>query len=191
MKRAAYVLARAFQNEPMMTHVFPDDEERARSMYSLSLGVVKYTSRYGATYIDPGENGAACWLAPGNTKATVLRALRTGLLGAIVGFRPASRHRFFGIMNHCDEMHPRLVPGPHWYLWLVGVDPEHQGNGLGGALLRPVLARADADGVPCYLETLNEPNVGFYTHLGFEVVNEGTVPGQGVYMWTMLRQPKR
>jgi hypothetical protein len=47
-------------------------------------------------------------------------------------------------------------------------------------LLRPALARADAEGVPCYLETQNVRNVRFYRKQGFRVVSDGEVPGHGL-----------
>ena len=36
----------------------------------------------------------------------------------------------------------------HWYLPVVGTRPGRRRSGLGSAVLAPVLARADADGVP-------------------------------------------
>ena len=56
-----------------------------------------------------------------------------------------------------------------------------------GALLRPVLARMDEDGLPCYLCTQNPENVPLYQHFGFEVVEEGTVPDSDIRHWAMMR----
>ncbi len=89
-------------------------------------------------------------------------------------------------------MHRQLVDGPHWYLWALGVAPERQGQGIGGALLAPILARADAEGLPCYLETQTEANVAFYARRGFEVLAADELPGQpvSVPMWYMAREPR-
>ena len=70
------------------------------------------------------------------------------------------------------------------------MEPSQQGTGVGAALLRPALARADAEGVPCYLETQNGRNVGFYGKQGFRVVSDGEEPGHGLRVWTMLRAPR-
>ena len=40
----------------------------------------------------------------------------------------------------------------HEYLMLIGVDPDVQGQGLGGELITEVLARCDREGRPAYLE---------------------------------------
>ena len=54
-------------------------------------------------------------------------------------------------------------------------------------MLRPALARANAEGVPCYLEMQNVRNVRFYRKQGFRVVSDGEVPGHGLRVWTKLR----
>ena len=54
-------------------------------------------------------------------------------------------------------------------------------------MLRPALARADAEGVPTFLETQNVRNVRFYRKQGFRVVSDGEVPGHGLRVWTKLR----
>ena len=86
--------------------------------------------------------------------------------------------------------HKLYAPDLHWYLWAVGVSPPSQGRGIGGMLLEPVLTRASADGTACYLETGEERNIRFYERHGFKVVGEGTVPGESVKVWAMLRDGK-
>ncbi|MFH1626439.1 MAG: GNAT family N-acetyltransferase, partial [Pseudomonadota bacterium] len=81
-----------------------------------------------------------------------------------------------------------LVSFKHWYLWIVGVEPQSQGKGYASKLLRPMLTRIDKDGLPCYLETLDERNVPIYEHLGFKVVDESTVPNTSITNWAMLRE---
>jgi hypothetical protein len=54
-----------------------------------------------------------------------------------------------------------------------------------------MLARADHERIPCYLETFLARNVPFYQRHGFKVVVEGTVPESGLAFWTMRREPGR
>jgi GNAT superfamily N-acetyltransferase len=65
-----------------------------------------------------------------------------------------------------------------------------QGRGLGSTLLQPVLARADADRLPCYLETGVARNVTFYERHGFQVVAAGALPRGGPPLWAMVRAPR-
>jgi GNAT superfamily N-acetyltransferase len=83
----------------------------------------------------------------------------------------------------------RAFPGDEpWYLEILGVDPAHQGGGLGPRLLAGVLARADREGRACYLETSRPANVGFYGRLGFAVEREVVLVPGGV-PFTMMRRP--
>ena len=83
------------------------------------------------------------------------------------------------------------MPQPHWYLWLLAVDPPEQGKGVGGELLRRTLREADDSALPCYLETARESNVSLYRRFGFRVLYESRLGGDGPVFWTMLREPSR
>ena len=89
-----------------------------------------------------------------------------------------------------DAAHKRLAPFKHWFLQTVGVDPQFQGKGYAGKLLRPMLARIDEEGLPCYLETLDERNVPLYEHFGFSVAEESAIPETDLTNWAMLREAR-
>jgi ribosomal protein S18 acetylase RimI-like enzyme len=78
---------------------------------------------------------------------------------------------------------------PHWYLPLMGVDPRHQRNGLGSALLRHTLERCDREGRLAYLEASNQDNRRLYERHGFEAI--GTIhAGDSPTIFPMLRKPQ-
>jgi GNAT superfamily N-acetyltransferase len=81
------------------------------------------------------------------------------------------------------------VPGPHWYIPLLGVRPDAQGKGSSRAVLRPVFEAADRDGLPIYLETVPELNVTVYKKLGFELRGNRQLSG-GLANWEMVREPR-
>jgi GNAT superfamily N-acetyltransferase len=89
-----------------------------------------------------------------------------------------------------EEMARRHPQEPHWYLPLIGVDPARQGQGLGAALMRPVLEECDEVHLLAYLESTNPRNRPFYERLGFEAIGEIKV-GDCPPIVPMLRQPKR
>jgi len=193
--RTSEVLTSAFLDDPLYLQIFPDVDERSRSLRRLFGAVVGYALKYGQVHITPSLEGAICWLSPGNTKVTFWRMLRAGLAfqRTVASLRGDARRQLLDALAYTDEIHNRLMAGPkmdaHWYLWALGVTPASQGRGIGGMLLRPVLARSDRAGDPCYLETLNERNVAFYRRWGFEVRNEEVVPGVEVKVWSMIREP--
>jgi ribosomal protein S18 acetylase RimI-like enzyme len=77
----------------------------------------------------------------------------------------------------------------HYYLAVLGTHPDQQGRGVGSALMAPVLAKCDAEGVGAYLESSKESNVPFYERHGFAVVGEVTFPS-GPTIWPMWRDPR-
>jgi GNAT superfamily N-acetyltransferase len=99
----------------------------------------------------------------------------------------AAVSRMIAIFEHQGTLRERAMPEPCWYLIVLGVEPADQRHGLGGQLLQPILARADADGLPCYLETESADAVRFYTRHGFAVLAEADVPGIGFHYWAMRR----
>lgn len=82
---------------------------------------------------------------------------------------------------------------PHWYLQLLATHPDWQRQGLGAELMEVVFERADAEGIPCYLETERAELVAYYRRYGFEVGSEwdvdphATLGEIGPHMWGMLR----
>ena len=57
----------------------------------------------------------------------------------------------------------------------VCVDPAFWGHGAGSLLMREIMAKAAAEGLPVYLEATEEA-VGMYRKLGFEVVDGFKMP---------------
>jgi GNAT superfamily N-acetyltransferase len=91
------------------------------------------------------------------------------------------------VLGLLEENHPAE---PHYYLFLLGTRPGWQGQGLGSALMRPMLERCDRDGVPAYLEATSEGNRRLYLRHGFEVTEELLLP-DGPPLWRMWRAPRR
>lgn len=67
--------------------------------------------------------------------------------------------------------------------------PEAQGTGVGALLLRRGLARADAEGMPAYLEATNRRNAALYAGHGFQALGLVTSPGypEIIPMWRPAR----
>ena len=59
------------------------------------------------------------------------------------------------------------------------MSPEQQGQGVGAALIRHGLQRAQATHTSCYLETANARNLPFYQQNGFRTVGQKHQPAAG------------
>jgi GNAT superfamily N-acetyltransferase len=127
--------------------------------------------------------GAALWYPPGTKKHNFRESLAESL-----PFLPAGLPHL-GKVSKVQRLITSSWPSqPHWYLSVLSVSPESQGQGYGSALLGPGLERADRDGVGCWLETQRERNIPFYARFGFELVREAEVE-PGVRLWLMWRPP--
>ena len=110
---------------------------------------------------------------------TFFRMFRAGMLMVPLKLGLGAFRRFLNVNDHMEELHKRDMPEDHWYLMILGVDSEKQSQGVGSSLVAPMLARADEEGLPCYLETMKEINVAFYEKHGFHVVVEDDLPKGG------------
>jgi GNAT superfamily N-acetyltransferase len=70
------------------------------------------------------------------------------------------------------------------------VDPKFQGKGFAGRLIIPVLAKIDAQHLPCYLETFEEKNASIYECFGFRTIERASIPQTPFENWAMLRDAK-
>jgi GNAT superfamily N-acetyltransferase len=87
-----------------------------------------------------------------------------------------------------ERLHAAQSP-PHSYLGYLGTRRDRQGQGLGTQMLAEVLAGADTDGMPAYLESSSERNLPLYERNGFRVVGELQALGHGPAIWRMWREP--
>jgi GNAT superfamily N-acetyltransferase len=76
------------------------------------------------------------------------------------------------------------------FLDTIGVAPQFQGQGYAGRLIRAMLERTDKEGLPVFLDTMDEVDVRRYEHFGFKVIDKSAVPNTPLTNWGMLREPK-
>jgi ribosomal protein S18 acetylase RimI-like enzyme len=175
------MLAEAFQNDPVMAYIFPDPVERQRRLPRFFTVIFDGDVPHGAGYVTHGGEAATLWRAPGHGHLS----LREKILQAVPWVRASgfALGRALKVSAASDANHPQE---PHWYLHIAGCSPAAQGHGFGGMAIKAGIARADAEGFPCYLETSNEANVPLYEKLGFQVTHDWKVP-DGPVNWSMFR----
>ena len=189
IERAVKVLTKAFQDYPIFNYYYPNELTKERiAHYFLSFAIYS-GMRYGEIYATSHNlEGVAVWILSDKYPMTLWRLLRSVPLSILFGFGRNRGNRMRHLGGYIDTVHQCLAPFKHWYLWTVGVEPQSQGKGYASNLIRPMLTRIDKEGLPCYLETLDEHNVSIYEHLGFKVVDESTVPNTSFTNWAMLRE---
>lgn len=175
------ILADAFRADPVMKWVTP---KPAYPKYAFGL-TVPFCLEKGLTYIAEDGSGAASWLPPGmHLQSPVSPSV---IWHGLTEYGPMSLLRGLATLIQTQKRHPK---DRYYYLFTIGTRPTEQGRGVGGALMRAVLQRCDAERMPAYLESSNEKNLPFYRAHGFEVVEEMRLALGGPPMWLMWRAPR-
>lgn len=179
----AAILADGFYDDPPMTWSF-NGVHAIRPM--MRLLAQRVYMPHGFATISQDENGAAMWL-PANSREpfdVLTMVLSSIILARHGGLTAVTRSMKFG-----DFMNKHHPDEPHYYLFAIATTQAARGKGVGGALLKDGLARADADGVGTYLENSKEQNLGFYQAHGFEVLEEVRPVEGSPPLWRMFRKP--
>lgn len=180
------VLARAFNDDPFVNWVFLQDSHRIEHMERFFDNFLRRLALpYNEVYTTEDLRGAALWSPPEKWNLGLVQQLY--LLPEIVrtiGIKLLIS-RIVGI-NAVMQKHPKV---PHWYLQILGTEPELQSRGIGSALLEPILRFCDQNQMPAYLENSKERNISFYENKGFKVVRITKLPFGGPHCWLMWRDP--
>lgn len=188
----AATLTNAFTGYPFTDWTVPGHHrtERLHALFSLTVGRVGIP--YGDTFV--------AWCAG--------RGQEREIVGAVVAVPPsgapddvwasiaAEEERLLAdraeASAQADQATRGLRPsGPHYAIATIGVADHHRRRGLAQALLAPVLASADAEALPAYLETSSVDNVVLYQRAGFTVLDHVALPDGGPTVWGMARPPAR
>ena len=141
--RASQVLARAFRNDPLVSFLLPDATGRERYLDRFYRCFLRYGLLYGELQApSPNLEGLAMWLPPGEIQGAIPKMVRAGafLLPFTVGPRYVIRSWMYS--EHIRLLRHRDTPFPHWYLQLLGVNPEYQKQGHATRLLRSMFPNA-------------------------------------------------
>ena len=175
------VLLLAFGADPATRWTWRDPQQYVLHFprFAKAFGGAAF-ARGSAYYID-GYAGAALWLPPGvqpDEDALITLVQETA--------SEQSRGHVFEVLEQMGRYHPSE---PHWYLPLMGVDPVHQGKGLGSALMQHALIPCDRHHRIAYLESTDPKNIPLYERHGFELL--GTIQaGTSPPIFPMLRKPR-
>ena len=178
--------ASAFVDDPAWSWLLPyaDREQRQRRFLEVELNHLVPERRQIWTTDDC--SAMASWGPPGLWSVPVPTVLRFApQMLRVFGRRLPVGLRYLMTVEH---KHPRTE---HWYLEILATEPRSQGQGLGSALLRPMLALCDRDGMGAYLESSSDRSRALYERHGFTVVETFGMPGGGPDIHRMWREPAR
>ncbi|MFD5949464.1 GNAT family N-acetyltransferase [Streptomyces collinus] len=180
------LLDEAFQDDPVSGWVFPGAEDRRAKHPRLMAAFTDIVLAAGR--IDVTEDGSACalWLSmPADEGQDDAEDEGPAQVREAVD---PDNERVESIGRLMAAVHP--TGRAHEYLWMIGVAPGRQDEGLGTALIETVLDRCDREGLPAYLEASNARSRHLYERLGFEPAGPALDLPDGPSMWPMWREPR-
>ena len=158
------LFAAAFLRDPVFDWIARPGAKRAGALEQFFYWLLQVRAiSFGEVWMC--EGAAAAWLppeAPASPGGLVEQMKLMPLFVRLCGF--ARLMRGSAMADAMEKNHPAER---HFYLAFIAVAPRLQGMGLGGALLEATSKRADASGVPAYLENSNPRNTRLYERAGF------------------------
>lgn len=189
----ANVMTRAFFDAPQFEWLLPDPELRARAApitFGAALRFMHPVDHGGEVFVeDEAIRGGAAWMPPGRWRASAWQQLRAApALIRGLGLRQLGE---YGKRGQALEaaMHAAHPSEPHWYLAILGTDPDVQAQGVGSALMRSGAQRCDREGADAYLECL-EVHIPYYERFGFAVTAAIAMPEGAPLQFGMWREAR-
>lgn len=170
-----------FFSQIFSPYIVVNNEENYRSNWEAFL---RYCQPLRHVYTTPEIKGVAAWIPPLGYPLDIWRCLEVGYYWGLVNSFP------FSFIN--DTYYIQNEKQPYWYLFALGVSKDYQRQGIGSALIKPILERASCDDLACHLLTNTEEAVNFYQSNGFEVIKKFETPvtlEKTVTYWTMKKEP--
>lgn len=186
--RVTASLASAFHADPVMNWFVRQDERHDEALRDLIGNLVdQYIARGWAVAAADGSC-ATLWSRPGTMAASMNIMEQLGMLPRILRtctFRGLPR--VLKVMDTVEKNHPKSPD--HFYLFMIGVHGDYQGQGLGSTILAKTLETVDAAKMPAYLESSSPKNLPLYERHGFKIMKELKFEN-GPSLWPMWREAR-
>lgn len=167
-ERAIEILSNAFDSNLSVNLIVKQDEKRIIRVKRLIDYAYRVCNAYGKVVFSDDGHACALVLLP-HMKRVNFKSLYWDLklLIEIIGISNVLR-----VLKR-ESLIKKQHPGsPFYYLWFIGVKPEFKGLGIGTALLRELIADADAMALPLYLETSEPRNILWYQKFEINIFYE-------------------
>ena len=120
-------LASAFQDDPVIAWIFPDEQRRRGVLPAFKeFRLRKLAYPHDEVSMTAGGAAAAVWFPPPG-RWQLSRRQRLRLLPPLVRFRGLRTASVLGGLDRMEARHPH--DPPHWYLFILGTEQAAQGRG--------------------------------------------------------------
>lgn len=171
----ADTIARAFADDPIWRWIYHGNQDPLTHEDALVL------ARYLLADMSPIDevhgfrhhHACALWHAPlVPANKTIVAAHKEAPSPYGDAFVDKLSHRLPALGELTTKMAEHRPEEPHWYLGILATHPSRQSQGLGGRVLAAMHERCDELAIPCFLESSNPQNYGFYRRHGYVETSE-------------------
>lgn len=186
--RVLDVLTDAFQDDPLIRHMFPTDtKEKSRPFFNFLLVKSILLNELLLGIECNGELiGIANLEEPARNKVSIFRIGKLIYQSLRFAFRISFRNFIF--INNYMKLTSSLRPkNPNHYLIFISTAPKHQGKGAGRMLLDHIhsLVEQSPHSSGIGLDTENSQNISLYERFGYKLI--GTELIGPVTIYSMFR----
>ena len=189
VERATQTLIAAFEEDDYIRFVCGTGESSIPRKHAFFSSIIKYCIRYGKAYRTANFESVACRKLPGDTRFTLWRMFRSGMLKlpAVLGKEKFSQ--FLCVSEKLDELVARQMAGRNYlYCLTLGTQPDKQRQGFGGQVMRETFDFARSLGVPCYLPTFTLSALSAHQHNGYVELESHHFAEYGLTVYCMLNE---
>lgn len=187
LKLASEVLSNAFHEDPVFSKLIPNNKERYKTLIKIFKFQIKYCLKHGVVLSTSNLKGISLWYPPENVFISIWKSIKNSSLSLIFKIKWKNLHLLRKNDDFSEDLHKKLIPDPHWYLSTIGIDPKHQGKGIGSRMLSFMINHIAKDHKTIFLETNSEKNVKLYKRFGFRILHKVLTPRTNIYHWSMIR----
>lgn len=187
INRVGKMVGDTFTDDPAIRFLISSSTAKVYEKYFQTV----YRSMLGDAIIissDSEINNLVVLCPPGYDGIPTLRFLLNGGLDVVLGLGLDGVKRSFAFEKNTVEVRKRFSDENTWYLMTFAVEAGKTHQGLGSAILRPVLEWIDKNRYSLYLETHKAVNIEIYEHYGFQTVDTCMVPGSQIKQYGMIRK---
>lgn len=161
------ILTQAFDDNKSFNTVLKQDHKREFRLRKVFEYQFDICSKYGRVYLSDDKKSCAVILFPDIQKNTLAEIISSIKLLFILGIKSVKKG--FNREAKIKKVHPSANI---YYLLFIGVYPEHQGKGMGSALLKSLIEDSKQMNRPIFLETYLDKNIALYKKFGFSIYDE-------------------
>ncbi len=162
------ILTTSFAANQSVNYIIKQDKDRLKRVRHLMDYSFNVCYLFGDVFLSENKQACALVLYP-DLKKTTLKSL---LLDIRLIFFSVGLSNIRKTLNR-EALIKKIQPKElMYYLWFIGVSPEHQGTGIGTQLLSDMIKDSSLKKRPIYLETSTLKNLPWYQKLGFHIYRE-------------------